>query len=389
MVSLAGDWFSFVAVAGLVTELTGSLGAPAFVYAAAVIPAVIAAPFAGTLADRFDRKRILVIADVVRVPLALLLCLAAWWRSMPLAVISVVSLAVGASFSEPIASAATPNLVSVEELATAQSLMSAVWGTMLMVGAGLGGVIADLCGRQTAFVLNALSFAISAVWILGIRRPMQRVRDPASSSGRVVHTGTLREAFTYVRSHPIVFRLSLTKAAASIATGIVGLLPAFALHHYAGTDIATGLLFAARGIGAMLGPIFARRVLGGDPTPRAIIVVCGVSSMLFCTAYTGFSFTHTFALALLLVITAHLGGGSLWAFSTLGLHMQTADHVRGRVMALDYGFATLALGISASVAGVLADSVGEVSALRCLAAAGALAGVTWFVWSLGAVRRSR
>jgi hypothetical protein len=264
--------------------------------------------------------------------------------------------------------------------------MSAVWGSMLMIGAGLGGVIAELCGRQTAFVLNALSFAISAVWIVGIRRPMQRARAAASASASFAErTGTLREAFAYVRAHPIVFRFTLTKAAASIATGIVGLLPSFALHHYAGTDIATGMLFAARGIGAMLGPIFARRILGGNLTPRALVIVCGASSLLFCTAYTAFSFTHTFALALVLVISAHLGGGSLWAFSTLGLHMHTADHVRGRVMALDYGFATLALGISAFVAGLLADSIGEVGALRWLAAAGALAGLGWLAWSWPAV----
>src|SRR4051812_12116211 len=71
VVSLGGDWFSFVAVASLVTELTGRAGAPAFVYAATVLPVFLASPIAGALADRFDRKRILVIADLVRVSNAL------------------------------------------------------------------------------------------------------------------------------------------------------------------------------------------------------------------------------------------------------------------------------------------------------------------------------
>src|SRR3954465_4805648 len=132
VVSLAGDWFSFVAVASLVTELTGRPGAPAFVYAATVLPVFLAAPIAGTIADRFDRKRTLVIADLVRVPIALLLCLAAWWGSTPLAIGAVIALAIGASFSDPISSAATPNLVEPEELAAAQSAMGAVWGSMLM-----------------------------------------------------------------------------------------------------------------------------------------------------------------------------------------------------------------------------------------------------------------
>src|ERR1041384_5782140 len=90
VVSLAGDWFSFVAVASLVTELTGRPGAPAFVYAATVIPVFLASPIAGTIADRFDRKRILVIADLLRVPIALTLCAAAWWGSTALAIAAVI-----------------------------------------------------------------------------------------------------------------------------------------------------------------------------------------------------------------------------------------------------------------------------------------------------------
>src|SRR5215207_4876724 len=79
VVSLAGDWFSFVAVAGLVTELTGRPGAAAFIYAATVLPVFLASPLAGAIADRYDRKRILIFADVIRVPIVLLLCLAALW----------------------------------------------------------------------------------------------------------------------------------------------------------------------------------------------------------------------------------------------------------------------------------------------------------------------
>src|SRR3954467_7664994 len=86
VVSFGGDWFSFVAVASLVTELTGRPGAAAFVYAATVLPVFLASPIAGIVADRFDRKRVLVIADLVRVPLALSLGLAAYWSSATLAI---------------------------------------------------------------------------------------------------------------------------------------------------------------------------------------------------------------------------------------------------------------------------------------------------------------
>jgi MFS family permease len=379
VVSLAGDWFSFVAVAGLVTELTGRAGAPAFVYAATVLPVFVASPVAGALADRFDRRRILVIADLARVPIALALCAAAHWRSTPLAIAAVTVLAVGASFSDPIASAATPNLVDAEDLASAQSLMGAVWGSMLMVGAGIGGLVAELFGRQAAFVVDAASFLASAWLIAGIRRPMQQAVGRRDA-------GSMRDALGYIRTTPIVLRLVCAKGGVSSANGIVGLLPAFAASRFAGTGIATGLLFAARGLGAMVGPILARRMIGATPARRAIVAVCGASTLIYCAVYAAFPLTHAFAAAMVVVTCAHLGGGAQWSLSTYGLQRETPDHFRGRVLSLDYGLATLWIGASSIAAGLLADAWGAAPATWWLAAVGGGYGVIWLAWSLAAPR---
>jgi MFS family permease len=383
VVSLGGDWFSYIAVAGLVTELTGRPGAAAFVYAATVLPVFFASPIAGMLADRFDRKRIIVIADLARVPIALLLCVAAWQDSATLAYGAVLALAIGAAFSDPIASAATPNLVAPEELASAQSLMGAVWGSMLMVGAGIGGLVSEVFGRQAAFVIDAASFLISALLVAGIRRPMQEAR--AATRDR----GSVRDAIRYVRGNRIVLRLVLAKCGVSSANGIVGLLPAFGTRRFAATDIATGLLFAARGLGALIGPLLARSVIGATPGRRAIIAVCGTSTLTYCLVYTVFPLTSVFALALVLVVLAHLGGGAQWSLSTYGLQRETPDHYRGRVLSLDYGLATLVIGASSIAAGLLADRFGELEATWWLTAVGGVYGVAWLVWSLAAVRAPR
>jgi MFS family permease len=380
VVSLAGDWFSFVAVASLVTELTGRPGAPAFVYAATVLPVFLASPLAGTLADRFDRKRILVIADLARVPIALALCLAAWWGSTALAIGASIALALGASFSDPIANAATPNLVEPDELASAQSLMAAVWGSMLMVGAGIGGIVAELLGRQAAFAIDAASFLVSAWLVAGIRRPLQEARAATRADGSV------REALAYIRANPIVLRLVFGKVGTSVANGIVGLLPTFATRRFAGTNIATGLLFAARGLGAMIGPILVRGVVGATPARRTIVIVCGASTLTYCVVYTVFPFAPVFAAAMVLVICAHLGGGAQWTISTYGLQRETPDRFRGRVMSLDYGLATLAIGGSAIAAGLLADAYGVVAATWWLTALGGGYGIAWLAWSLAAVK---
>jgi MFS family permease len=383
VVSLAGDWFSFVAIASLVTELTGRPGAPAFVFAATVLPIFFASPLAGTLADRFDRKHILVIADLVRVPISLSLCLAAWWSSTSLAFAGIIALGFGASFSDPIMSAVTPNLVSDDELATAQSLMGAVWGSMLLVGAGIGGIVAEVFGRQTAFAIDALSFLASGWLVAGIRRPMQQARTAAREHG------TLREAIDYIRGNDVVMRLVFAKVGVSSANGIVGLLPAFALRRFSGTNIAAGLLFAARGLGAMTGPILARAIVGASPALRAIVSICGISTLTYCLVYAVFPLTHVFALAMVLVIFAHMGGGAQWSFSTYGLQRETPDEFRGRVMSLDYGLATLSIGASSIAAGLLADAFGEATATWWLTAIGGSYGIAWLVWSFAALRARR
>jgi MFS family permease len=380
VVSMAGDWFSFVAVADLVMRLTGRPGSAAFMYAATVLPMFLASPIAGAVADRYDRKRILILADVLRVPLALLLCLAALWGSVWLTVVAMVALGIGASFSDPVASAATPNLVAKDDLATAQSLMGAVWGSMLLVGAGLGGIVAEVFGMYAAFAIDALSFAVSALLIAGIRAPMQE-RGEAKPDG----DAGFREVIAYARRDRIVGRLVLAKVGVSSANGTVGLLPAFGAS-YAGTNIATGMLFAARGLGALLGPVLARMFTGATPRPRAIMWVVGGSTLLYCAVYALVPLAPWFALAMILVVIAHLGGGAQWSISTYGLQVVTPDRLRGRVMSLDYGLATLAIGSSSVLAGVLADAYGAPSANWVLAAIGAVYSIIWLAWSLPASR---
>jgi len=380
VISLAGDWFSFVAVAELVTELTGRSGAPAYVYAATVLPVFIASPIAGAIADRTDRKRMLVVADLARVPLALLLCVAAAIGNVPLAVTAVILLAMGASFWDPVASAATPNVVDPEDLATAQALMSAVWGSMLFVGAGLGGLVAELVGRQAAFVIDGCSFLISAWLVSGIRRPLQEARSPGQKPGAV------REAIRFIRGDRVVKRLVLAKTGVSCANGTVGLLPTFAHTKFAGAGMATGMLLAARGLGALLGPLLSRWIAGPTPSLRMIVLLCSASTLSYAAFYGLLPVAPLFGLVLVVVVLAHIGGGAQWSLSTYGLQVATPDHLRGRVLSLDYGLATLAIGISAIAAGLIADATDVSTAAWVLAAVAAVYGVGWLAWSVTLVK---
>jgi MFS family permease len=376
IISLGGDWFSFVAVASLMIELTGRDGGAGYAYAATVLPVFLASPLAGPVVDRFDRRWVMVIADLGRVPIAGLLCVAAWTHSVALALVAVAALGVGASFFDPAASAATPNLVEPDDLATAQAMSGAVWGTMLLVGAGLGGLVAGAFGRQVAFLVDGGSFLCSALLVASIRRPMQ-----ARAASEPRPSASLGEAWRFVRGAPLIARLVFAKVGVSSANGTVGLLPSLALHRFGRGDVGTGLLFAARGLGALLGPLGARLAFGARPSVRVIVVICGLSTLSYGLFYALVPIAPAFAIAAVLVALAHLGGGAQWSLSTYGLQTLTPDALRGRVLSLDYGLATLAIGGSALVAAVLADALGPTTATWILTGIGVGYGVAWLAWT--------
>jgi predicted MFS family arabinose efflux permease len=211
---------------------------------------------------------------------------------------------------------------------------------------------------------------------------MQQTRSAEAHADR----GQLREVIRHARANRRVSRLLFAKVGVSSANGIVGLLPAFAHGRFAATNVATGLLFAARGLGALLGPLLARSAAGSTPSYRAIVWMCGISTLSYSVVYAVFPFAPWLWLALVLVMLAHLGGGAQWSLSTYGLQVVTPDHLRGRVMSLDYGLATLAIGASSIVAGLLADALGESAATWWLAGVGAIYGVAWLAWSLRGAR---
>lgn len=375
VISLVGDWFAFVAVSALLVELTGRQSMPAAVYAASVLPVVLATPLAGVLADRVDRKMMMVVADAARVPTALLLCLAGAWGSAPLAMAAVLALALLSAFFDPVATAAVPSLVEPDDLPVANAAIGAAWGAMLIVGAGLGGLAASAFGYQAAFVINAASFAVSGLLVAGIRRATQGRRE----AGGAARAAPWRQAWQHVRSRPAQIALLLCKPGVGIANGIVGVLPALALVQYGAGATGLGLLLAARGLGAMLGPVLATRLRARDRRGGWLMTLCGASILLYALAYALLPLAPTLVLAALLVILAHVGGGGQWALSTMGLQAATPDELRGRVMALDYGLATAAIGISALVAALLTEAASPKVAIWGQVGVAALYGTAWLL----------
>lgn len=341
LISELGDWFYSLAVYDLLLETTHSGKAVAYAIIIQLLPWFFMSPLAGFLADRFARRPLMIVADVARgvVVIGLLFVQSASdvWLIYVLLAIEVVF----ASIFEPARNALLPNLTGREELLPANALSSATWSFALTAGAALGGAVTALLGRQVAFVINSLSFLVSAVLIQRIRVAETHVHAHARASGAdsARHAQeSLHEGWTYLRQNPRVTVLVLAKTGLGMMGGALLLLAVFGERVFpvAGHGaLAMGLLYAARGAGAGIGPLVGDHLTRG--VERRMWQSLSVSFLLAGVAYFALSLAPNLPLAALAVFCAHMGGSNVWVMSSALLQINVGDRFRGRVFALDFG----------------------------------------------------
>jgi MFS family permease len=382
LISLGGDWFAIVPLLNLLARETGSGVYGSLVLAADTLLIALVSPYAGSIADRYDRRTILIAADVVSAVVVLALLLVRGPATAWIGVSVIGAIAVAKAFYQPASSAALPNLVSRADLPTANVLVGASWGTMLAVGAALGGLADAAFGPYTCFVIDGASFLLSAWLTVLARRPFQQAGT--ARGGRPQVWRDLRETGRYVRGDRRVATLLSVKSGVGLGNGTLALFPLLATGAYAVGPLGTGLLFAARGLGALIGPLITRRS-AADEARLYPVMAAGMLGFGLC--YIAFGLTPWFWAALLLVVVAHMGGGANWVLSSYGLQATVPDALRGRVFSADFMLATLAMALGQLVAGwaselvdvrVLASTFGGVTLLY---------GVLWLAATRG-VRRT-
>ena len=387
IVSYLGDWFAFVALAGLVEDVTDSRFLVSLVLVSMTIPGLFMSPIAGSFADRFDRRKILIVVSILQAFAALLLLLhsaAGIWITF----VAQCLIAALASFVGPSTSASVPNLVdNDDDLRKTNALFGSTWGTMLAVGAALGGVFAAVFGRNAAFIANAVSFVVAAILFAGVKRPMQSERTQNSNKGRVRPIADMKEAINVAKKDPVILALLCSKMTFAVGAGIVSQLAVLASNVFNVGDSGRGLLIGVRGIGSGLGPILGARIAGRDMAK--LLKVCGYAGLVFAVCYVGAALSPFIGMAAVFIALAHLSGGAQWTLSTLGLQMEAPDHVRGRVMAGDMAMVNTMIGFTSILAGLTSQFIGVRPAIIIFAAAAAVASVVYLIATAGIIRRLR
>jgi predicted MFS family arabinose efflux permease len=342
----------------------------------------LASPIGGALADRIDRRKLMIVCDLARAVVCVAFLLVGP-ETIWLAYVLLPVLATFAAPFDPALSAATPNVVDPEDLPAANALNGSLWGTMLAVGAGLGGLISAVFGADTAFLVDAGSFLVSAALLSSIRRSFSESREETTEHLGIVEA--TQETWRFARRDHRVLSLLAVKFGFGAAAGLLALIPVMALDVFDSGNIGFGILMAARGVGALIGPFLGHRIAGAGH--RRLFPAIGLSLAVFGLGYMAMGQAPSLAIAAVMICVAHLGGGSQWMLSTYGLQVLVPDHIRGRIFGFDYMLITLSLSVSALIASAVADQIGARITVSVLGGVAVAWAVVWFVLSRG-VRRA-
>ena len=360
VVSQMGDWFDTIALYTIILNLTGSARNVGLLMVARFVPSFVFGPLSGVLADRFSRRMLMILSDLLRAVVVLGFLFVRRADQLWLVYVLTVLQLIFSTFFEPARTAALPSIVSDRELLPANAISSVTWSAMLTIGAAIGGVVTGLFGTNAAFLLDSLSYVLSALFIASIRFPKRAVREKTKLSlGKALGITQTIEGARYVKRRPRVLALLLVKPAWGLGGGILTLLAVFGEKIFpVGRSTATGIgvLFAARGIGTAVGPIVARRIAGESRARMQASI--GISFLIGGVFYIAFGSAGNFLFALLVLGLAHTGGSILWVFSTVLLQRGVEDGFRGRVFAAELALLTLTMATSNYLTGEMLDRFG-------------------------------
>jgi len=369
LTSLVGTWMQSIAQNWLVYQLTGSardLGLVSFVGAIPLVPLTL---YAGAIADRFEKRRVIFWCQASMMALAFLLAFLCWTGAVRLWHVLLLAFLLGAAqaLDTPARQAFVVELVGKEDLSNAIALNSGAFHGARVLGPAAAGLLIAASGVTGAFFLNGVSFvAVLLCLFLMDAALIRRTGDGGKSAGDLL--GGVR----YLREHrvpgAIVILISLS---ALLAMPYHVLIPIFAREILGRGAEGDGVLMSAAGVGAVLGSLFcASRYVG---TRKGGAVTAG--SLSFPFLLLAFAFCRSYAGAILILVAVGFAFVLQNAPANSLLQHHVPDHLRGRVLALYVSLFLGVMRVGSLLLGGLASMTSAPFALAALAAAGLLVGL--------------
>nr|WP_277949927.1 MFS transporter [Bailinhaonella thermotolerans] len=374
--SVAGDSFSYIALPLLVLHATGSVTQMGLLTGVGGVAAVVAGIFAGHLVDRYDRRRLMIGADLVRALLYAAVPVA--WAFSPQVWLLYVVVPLGAALGKVFQVAyvtAIPALVEKERITEANGRLYATYSGAAVAGPMLAGVLSASAGPVAAVAVDAATFAVSALGLVFVRLRASGASEPAR--------GGFLAGVRFLWRHPVLRPLTLALALLTFLMMALTDLFIYRLKHDLGqSDAVVGVAMAASAAGSVLASLVvarARRTLGFGVSWLGSYVLCGIAVALL--AVTGA------VPAIALLITAYSLGTGVAGICSMSLRQEvTPEPLLGRVTSAFWTIHTAPGPIGAALLTTAAAAYGTPAVF---AATGAVFLVLAGAAALTPVRRSR
>ena len=353
LISLIGTWMQQIALAWLVYRLTSSVFLLGVVGFAAQLPMFLVSPFAGVLADRLNRHRVVIVTQALAMVQASILAVLTLTGSITVSHIILLSVFLGLvnAFDMPTRQSFILEMVeNKEDLANAIALNSSMFNGARLIGPSIAGVVIAAIGEGLCFLLNALSFLAVIAALLAMRLPARK--REVSEQGVV---RGLREGISYAFGFaPIKYILLMIALVSLIGMPYTILMPVIARDILGGGPHTLGFLMGATGLGALTGAIYlaSRRSVVG------LLTWIPIAAATFGAGLVAFSFSRSVELSVGLLFVVGFGMITLLASSNTILQTVSDDDKRGRVMSF-YSVSFMGMAPFGSLmAGSLASRIG-------------------------------
>lgn len=347
VVSNFGDWFGILAVYALITKYSESEFLLGLIIVVKMMSLASFSPFAGYITDRFNRRRLMMLCDLVRGAIVLGLLLVVSYETLWLAYVLTAFQMMFSAIFEPAKTSSIPNVTTEKELVDANVLSAASWSVIFTMGMGFGGLATAWLGTDLVFVINSISYVLSAWFIYRAEIPQKKMDAAERKRTRNPLTG-IKEGFRYLYKNHQVLRPTLAKGVFTMLLGgLTYMLILVSEEVLLMGSVGLGLLYSARGIGTGIGPVIGRRIFNHE---RDWVRAMGFCMMFAGAMYAVVGMTTSLIVMLIFVFIAHAASGANWVMSTVLLQRRTADTYRGRIFSTEWLLFTLTQSASVMTA---------------------------------------
>ena len=365
VVSLLGDWFNTIVISAMIVQYTDGTGyqgiAVSAFLIARMIPPLLMRPLAGVLADRFDRKRLLIISDVLRALAVLgLLITTQGPEYLPLIYVFTIIQFLVSSIFEPARNAIMPSVLYRHQLVIGNTLSSITWSAMLAIGAICGGIVAEIFGIRAALLIDALTFVLSALLVMTVVIPLVPRSEIGQEQRRKLDKSkrSFADGIRHLRERPGTAAALFVKSAQSLTNADALLIiygtQVFVLGDQGITSMA--ILWAAFGTGAIIGPLLTNRF--SDDSVKILRRLITVGFAMIALGWLLWGMSPSLEILALAVVVRSMGGSVNWTYSSVIIQQIVPDEYLGRMFSLDFAGFELVQSVGIVLVGVLIDAVG-------------------------------